>query len=310
MEPTQYLVTSFYLFQDLPGESLESFQQSLQTEGERRHIRGLILIGTEGINATVAGHPIELEDYKTFIKTLLSMPDLTFKDSYSAKPPFRRFKVKVRKEIVTLGTPDLVPEGSKKDGHISPAEWNKFMESADTIVLDTRNNYEIDLGKFKGAHDLSLEEFQQFPERLKNSQLPKDKRYLIYCTGGIRCEKAILEMRRQGYEEVYQLDGGIINYLKEYPNAGFEGECFVFDHRVAVDQNLEPSKKYRLCPHCGQPAFVEVTCRQCDRKEIICSSCYDEGDDLLTCSKNCAHHFSKGHQSRKPHWDELRKRGY
>ncbi|NJL25760.1 MAG: hypothetical protein HC902_11680 [Calothrix sp. SM1_5_4] len=126
-----------------------------------------------------------------------------------------------------------------------------------------------------------------------------DKKVLIYCTGGIRCEKAILAMHELGYKNVHQLGGGILNYLKEYPKGEFEGECFVFDYRVAVDQNLQPTRRYQLCPHCGQPANTEVSCTQCEAKSVICHHCIEERS-ITTCSKNCAHHAKIGSGSRNP----------
>jgi UPF0176 protein len=181
------------------------------------------------------------------------------------------------------------------------------MQDPEVVVLDTRNDYEVDIGKFKNARDFRTKEFQEFPESLKQSDIHPDQKVLIYCTGGIRCEKAILAMEEQGYKNVYQLDGGILNYLKEYPDGAFDGECFVFDYRVAVDSRLEPSQQYTLCPHCGQPAGGPVIqCEQCGRDEVICSSCTASGE--ATCSKNCSHHRKIGSKSRKVHLDELRKR--
>ena len=124
---------------------------------------------------------------------------------------------------------------------------------------------------------------------------------LIFCTGGIRCEKGILDLQKQGYENVYQLEGGILNYLAQYPNDEFSGECFVFDHRVAVDQNLKASKRYTLCPHCGQPAATEIKCKRCDHPEKICVSCSHEAFKGETCSKNCANQWKlhPGHKGNR-----------
>src|SRR5262249_18433563 len=154
--------------------------------------------------------------------------------------------------------------------------------------------------------DLNLQEFKEFPKKLKDAGIPKEKKVLIYCTGGIRCEKAILEMNRQGYQSVQQLQGGILNYLREFPQQDFEGECFVFDYRVAVDQGLAPTQAYLLCPHCGQPGKEKVVCSQCGRTETVCRNCLSRGQQ--TCSKNCAHHAEIGSNSRKTHRQELRKR--
>lgn len=267
-------------------------------------VRGLVLLGREGINFTISGSASGIEAFKAWLTTRMDLKNPTFKDSFAEKHPFHIFKVKIRKEIVTLGNPKLVPTGAQ-DGHISPSEWREKMQNG-AYVLDTRNDYEYEIGKFKGAHQLDIKEFHDFPARLRQLELPKDQEVLIYCTGGIRCEKAILEMREQGFERVYQLDGGILNYLKEFPNDAFEGECFVFDYRVAVDQELKPTATYRLCTHCGQPSKTEITCALCENKGVVCGHCIDKG--INTCSKNCAHHGRIGSASKRPHLQERLKR--
>jgi UPF0176 protein len=182
------------------------------------------------------------------------------------------------------------PDG--KNHHLSPAEWNRVMkEETDYVMIDTRNWYEHKIGTFKGALNPDIEKFTDFPEYIEAQGIEKDKKMLIYCTGGIRCEKGILELQKQGYDNVFQLDGGIINYMKEFPNDQFEGECFVFDHRVALDQNLAPSIKYGLCPHCGQPSEIKIECKRCDSEELICVDCGKEEFKKDTCSKNCAYQY-------------------
>jgi UPF0176 protein len=156
-----------------------------------------------------------------------------------------------------------------------------------------------------------MSEFTEFPDLVKNLNVEKSQPVLMYCTGGIRCEKASIEMKNQGFEHVYQLDGGILNYLEHFPNDEFEGECFVFDHRVALDQNLNPSEKYVLCHHCGQPARIQLfDCVQCGQKTVVCENCLDHNiQDLSirTCSKNCRHHYKMGHKTVKTHHDSKRK---
>lgn len=282
---------------------------ALETVARQTDLRGLVLMGAEGINATVSGTAEAIARCKEAVVAFLGVADFPFKDSVGPKHPFSVFKVKIKDEIVTLGRPGLMPEGPVNN-HLSPQEWHEAVQDPDTIVIDTRNDYEVEIGKFKSAIDFKLSEFNEFPERLREAGLNKDKRVLIYCTGGIRCEKAILAMNEQGFNKVHQLDGGILNYFKEYPAkdqpSTYEGECFVFDYRVAVDQRLEPTRQYGLCPHCGQPAKTRVTCTQCGRQETICSKCVQHGE--TTCSKNCSHHASIGSGSSKPHLQELRKR--
>ena len=230
---------------------------------------------------------------------------LNFKDSWSDKHSFHEMKVKIKKEIVSLNRPDLVP--CHKDFHLSPQKWHQMLKD-DVLVLDARNKYETAIGRFKKSIDPQLNEFNEFPKYLKDCPLPKDKKILMYCTGGIRCEKALVLAQEQGYKKVYQLDGGILSYLKSFPKGHFQGECFVFDYRVAIDSDLKPSKKYRLCPHCGEPGQKKIQCQQCGQEDIVCQSCLNQAPEFKTCSKNCAHHFKMGHTTRKPHPDGYRKR--
>ncbi|MBX3021196.1 MAG: hypothetical protein KF799_05910 [Bdellovibrionales bacterium] len=298
-------ITSCYRFTPLKLENLPILSQRLEDFAAHSGLRGLCLLGTEGINLTVSGATSVIAEFKGLLGEVLELNDLQFKDSTASKQPFLIFKVKVKDEIVTLGRPDLAPT-SPVNSHLSPAEWHQAVQDPEAVVIDTRNDYEVDIGKFKTAIDFRTKEFREFPEAVRNSGIAKDKKVLMYCTGGIRCEKAILAMQEQGYKNVFQLDGGILNYLKDFPRAEFEGECFVFDYRVSVDQDLAPTQKYLLCPHCGQPANIKIECGQCTTAATICPSCYKDG--TLTCSKNCAHHMSIGSASAKPHSQELAKR--
>lgn len=292
-----YYVTTFYSFLILTDPS--SVQKDLKQKADELNVKGLIILGTEGFNSTCAASSLEsFQSWKQFIRDYFKLPNLFFKDSESDKAPFRRFKVKIREEIVTTGIPEMMPpEG--KNHHLTPEEWNRVLkEEKDFVMIDTRNWYEYKIGTFKGALNPDIEKFTDFPEYIEQQGISKDKKMLIFCTGGIRCEKGILELQNQGYENVYQLEGGIINYIKEFPNDQFDGECFVFDHRVALDQNLKPSKKYGLCPHCGQPSEIKITCKRCDSKELICVDCAELEFKKDTCSKNCAHQY-KIHPEKK-----------
>ena len=289
-------VTTFYSFFSIPDRTLLDKKKQLLIYGEKHRIRGLILIGSEGINATLSGEESSLEDYKKKVKQLFNQ-DFQYKDSFSKKWNFKRFSVKIKKEIIKINkqTPCL-----KKKGHLSPEEWEEELRK-NPQILDIRNDYEIKIGRFKKSFDLNLKVFQDFSQKLKEISLKKDKKTIIYCTGGIRCEKAMQIMEEQGFKEVYQLEGGILNYLKHYPNSQFEEECFVFDRRVAVDQNLEPSKKYSLCPHCGQPANIKLECSHCKKPFLACKECLDKNPYAKTCSKNCSYHFKEGHICNKKH---------
>lgn len=284
------LIATFYHFQTLPSDQVESLGAEIERRGTEAGLRGLMIMATEGINATLSGEAQRLRSFIDEVAEFLNFPKMTVKESWTDEWPFRLFKVKLRPEIVTLGKPEVQPLQPQSPTHLSPDEWHRVMLEEDVIVLDTRNWYETRIGKFKGAVDPHLKEFHEFSDYVKNAELPKDKKILIYCTGGIRCEKAIVEMQNQGFDKIYQLDGGILNYMARYPEGQFEGECFVFDYRVAVDGHLQPTAKYKLCPHCGQPADVKLDCVRCDTETMICITC-NEIEHFHTCSKNCANHW-------------------
>lgn len=291
-------VSTFYKFQkDANPASTKSFLEDL---AKRTNAKGLMIIGSEGFNSTISTKSQEtLDQFKSEIKKYFNLTDLFFKDSTSEVNPFRRFKVKIREEIVTLGTPELAPYDLENNNfHLKPHEWDQAIEKDNPIIIDTRNWYETKIGTFKGAINPMTDQFTEFPEFMEKQKIAKDKKVLIFCTGGIRCEKGILELQRQGYKNVYQLYGGILNYLKESPNRNFEGECFVFDNRVAVDQSLNPSTQYKLCPHCGQPGKTEIQCKRCDSHQFICEDCSDLKWKQDTCSKNCAYQYEL-HPDRK-----------
>ncbi|MCI5064622.1 hypothetical protein MRY87_02730 [bacterium] len=282
-------VTTFYNFAPLTEEQLDRWEARFHEFSAATGLRGLIISSVEGLNSTVAGTDTAITELQALIRSIPGFENTVFKDSRALTNPFKRFKVKRRPEIVTLKRPDIAPKKTHHN-HLSPAEWERVLrEEDDFILIDTRNGYEVEVGKFKGALDPETHSFSEFQEFVEESGIPKEKKVLMYCTGGIRCEKAIFQMQESGYEKVYQLEGGILNYLKHYPNSMFEGECFVFDHRVAVDQDLLPSQTYRLCPHCGDPGSTPVTCPQCGKEAIVCSPC-KELRHGTTCSKNCAHH--------------------
>ncbi len=293
-----HYISTFYKFQKDPA--VAATKTFLEDLGAQTGTQGLIIIGEEGFNATVSARTAEnLERFKQGIRSFFKAPALFFKDSESEVSPFRRFKVKIRAEIVTLGEPELSPfDLDGKNQHLTPAEWNHVMKNEEPVIIDTRNWYETKIGTFKGAINPLTDQFTEFPKFMESQNISKDKKVLIFCTGGIRCEKGILELQKKGYKNVFQLYGGILNYLKEEPNDQFEGECFVFDHRVAVDQNLNASSQYKLCPHCGQPGKTPVECKRCDTHTFICENCAELEWKKSTCSKNCAYQYEL-HPERK-----------
>lgn len=286
-----FFISTFYHF--FPLGDLEQVKVHLKKIAEKTNTLGLMIIGSEGINSTVASSSEkDLANFKEELQKHFQIQINNFKDSGSKTPPFRRFSVKIREEIVTTGIPGRFPDPGVNH-HLSPEEWDYVLKNEkDFVMIDTRNWYEYKIGTFKGALNPDIEKFTEFPEYFESQSIPKDKKILIFCTGGIRCEKGILELQDKGYNNVFQLDGGIINYLKQKPNEEFEGECFVFDNRVALDQNLEASKKFKLCPHCGQPAEIKITCKRCDTEALVCDKCLELEWKKDTCSKNCAYQYS------------------
>ncbi len=277
-------VTAFYKFVPLSESEIDQIRQDLFDFGNDLDMGGLTIVGSEGVNGTVAGSASAIRKWKQKIEAIVG--EVTFKDSQADEQPFKRWFVKVRPEIVSLGDTQIVPDG--KNNHISPEEWDAMIDEGDVVILDTRNDYETEIGIFEGAVDPKLHCFQEFPEYVKTCDIPKDKKVLMYCTGGIRCEKASMEMQRQGYTNVFQLDGGILRYMAERPQKKWKGECFVFDHRVAVAQDLKPSRRYGLCPHCGDPGDQNIDCIQCKNPGVMCVRCL-ESMESPTCSKNCAY---------------------
>jgi UPF0176 protein len=281
---TEYAVTAFYKFLPLDADRLPQLRDNMEEWGKANGLIGLLIFAREGCNGTVAGAPETISQFKSFLTELLKTPDIDFKDSVSKRRPFRRLAVQLRREAVTAGREGAVDEAQRRA--LSPEEWHSLLESGeDVLLIDTRNAYETEIGKFRGAIDPQIEKFTEFKEFIEQAGLPKDKKVLIYCTGGIRCEKAIVDVMNAGYQDVFQLSGGILKYLEKFPNAHYEGECFVFDNRVAVRQDLTPSETYHLCPHCGQPGKEKISCLRCGDEGIICARCAEQSK--LTCSKDC-----------------------
>ena len=289
---------SFYKFFPIKKSVLLHLKKKLEEKALEQGVRGLFLLSEEGVNATVSSKTEALESFKSWLEEVFGQ-DFIWKDFECEEWNFKRFSLKIKKEIVSSWE-----EARKEDlsletnTHLSPKQWQKKIEEEEVQILDVRNHYETKLGKFKKAKVLDLDVFQDFPKKIKNSSLKKDKPTLIYCTGGIRCEKVVGTLKKEGFEEVYQLEGGILNYLKEFPNKDFEKECFVFDHRVAVGQDLKASKVYSLCPHCGDPAKKKVPCGFCEKEALVCETCLEKAFFYKSCSKNCSYHFRKGHKRR------------
>lgn len=247
-----HTVSALYHFADFPD--FKDWQEPLKMLGAEQGICGTILLASEGINGTIAGHAEGIAEIHRFIKSDLRFSNIQTKESISENKPFHRLKIKLKKEIVTLGVPGVSP--TKKVGtYVKPNDWNAIVDDPNIPVIDTRNAYECDIGTFKGALDPETESFREFPNYVaKNLDPSKNKKVAMFCTGGIRCEKASAYMLEQGFEEVYHLQGGILKYLEEVSpeDSRWEGDCFVFDHRVGVGHGLKESD-VEMCFGCRYP---------------------------------------------------------
>ncbi|MDZ4661399.1 MAG: rhodanese-like domain-containing protein [Pseudomonadota bacterium] len=288
-----FFVTSFYKFFAIEPKKLESLKTTWLNFCASLQIKGLFILSPEGINGTLSGP--DLENIKLFKSEISLKHGLTpeeFKDSTSDICPFRIMKVTLRAEACTLDIPNFEPKNHNPK-YLTPLEWDHMLNSSSAVCVDVRNWYENRLGMFENAIDLKIDEFTEFGEAFKKQNIPNSKDIMIYCTGGIRCEKATADLQKQGYNNIYQLKNGILNYLQELPHRKFKGECFLFDERVAVDQNLLPTKRYKFCPHCGQPAELVQSCRRCDSEFKICGDCETKGNLNELCSKHCAYQFDR-----------------
>ena len=274
-----YLTTAMYHFVSLPH--FESLREPLLQFCVARDIKGTLLLANEGINGTVAGPEksiLELLDYlKTDPLFENNFKSLGHKESWSDKHPFYRMKVKLKKEIVTLGVPGVSP--TKIVGkYVKPQDWNQIISDPEVVLIDTRNDYEYAIGTFKNAINPKTNTFREFPEYVKTHFDPKKhKKVAMFCTGGIRCEKASSYMMSEGFDEVYHLEGGILKYLEEVKpeNSLWQGECFVFDQRVAIKHGLEVGD-YDQCYACRYPLSIEDMKSDKYTPGISCPHCFDQ----------------------------------
>lgn len=219
-------------------ENLPELRIVLLNKCKELSLKGTILLSPEGINISLAGELANISAFKTYLWADSNFNDITFRESYSTMPPFKRLKVKLKKEIITLRRPEICPEIERAPA-ISPQQFKQWLDEGRKLtILDTRNTYEVEFGTFEGATKLNIEDFCEFPKAVEN--LDADKPVVMFCTGGVRCEKAGIHLLNKGFSEVYQLDGGILNYFALMGGAHYDGACFVFDERVALKPDLQP----------------------------------------------------------------------
>jgi len=270
----QFLVAALYHF--VSFDRFADFRQPLQAMCDDNQVKGTLLIAHEGINGTIAGPQEGIKAVLAFLRSQPEFANLEHKESWASSMPFLRMKVRLKKEIVTMGVENIDPN-RVVGTYVAPQDWNALISDPDTLVIDTRNDYETAIGTFRGAIDPKTKSFRDFPDWVKNNTgLHNKPKIAMYCTGGIRCEKATAFMKEQGFEEVYHLKGGILKYLEEMPQEQslWDGACFVFDDRVSVTHGLQEGE-HTLCHACRQPLTPEDLTSPHHEEGVSCVHCHD-----------------------------------
>ncbi|MDX2423256.1 MAG: rhodanese-related sulfurtransferase [Amphritea sp.] len=275
---SQTIVCAMYKFVVL--EDFEALREPLHNVMLNNDVRGTLLLAREGINGTVAGSRAGIDALLSWLQNDPRLADIGYKESIDDSNPFHRTKVKLKKEIVTMGVDGIDPKRIVGT-YVKPDEWNALISDPEVTLVDTRNDYEVQVGTFKGAINPNTNTFREFPDYVKEQLDPqKNKKVAMFCTGGIRCEKSTAYLKEQGFDEVYHLEGGILKYLEEVPQeqSMWEGECFVFDNRVTVNHQLEKGS-YDQCHACRLPLTEEQMQSEQYQAGISCPNCYDSLSD-------------------------------
>lgn len=269
------VVAALYRFTRL--DDFEALRGPLLALMQVHDVRGTLLLAREGINGTVSGLRHDIDALLAWLRADARFEGMEYKESLVNEHPFPRTKVKLKKEIVTMGVENLDPNRDR-GAYLEPAQWNEVIADPETLVIDTRNDYEYQVGTFEGAVNPNTTTFREFPDYVKRHLDPaRHKRVAMFCTGGIRCEKSTAYLKAQGFDEVYHLKGGILNYLEQTPQARslWRGECFVFDERVTVDHRLRPGG-YDQCHACRRPISEQDKASPRYRKGVSCPHCHDQ----------------------------------
>jgi UPF0176 protein len=275
---TSYVVAALYRF--APLTHLPAMKTALQKVCDDNNVCGTLLLAKEGVNGTIAGTRAGINAVLKTLRRYPGLEELEHKESRATEAPFYRMKVRIKKEIVTMGVPEADPNEIVGE-YVAPKDWNDIISDPNTIVIDTRNDYEVKIGTFKNAVDPHTDNFSQFPDYVKEHFDPKkNKKVAMFCTGGIRCEKASAYMKNLGFENVYHLKGGILKYLEEVPEKDslWQGECFVFDQRVAVTHGLKEGT-HILCPSCRGPVSPADVKSKKYIEGVACPACFDALSD-------------------------------
>ncbi len=269
-----FVVAALYKFVSLTD--LPNWQENLRVLCEKVGVKGTLLVAEEGLNGTIAGSREGIDAVLTGLRAHPEFADLEHKESFAETNPFIKLKVKIKAEIVPLGVPGIDP--NRLTGtYVDPENWNALISSSDVLVLDTRNDYEVAIGTFEKAVDPKTHAFRNFPDFVeKNLDPSKQKKVAMFCTGGIRCEKASAFLLSKGFSEVFHLKGGILKYLEKVPEEKslWNGECFVFDKRVAVDHKLQKGE-YEFCPGCRGPVSAQDRTSPKYISDLCCPNCHD-----------------------------------
>ena len=271
-------VAAFYHFAKL--DDFAEYKNLLLDKCNSLDLLGTILLANEGINGTISGSASAISDILGFIRSDERLKNLIHKESYAEEPPFLRMKVKLKSEIVAMGVNNINPSNITGT-YVKPEDWNDLISDPDVIVIDTRNNYEVEIGTFSDAINPGTNSFRELPKWIKKNQaMFRRKKVAMFCTGGIRCEKSTNFLLNEGVKDVYHLKGGILKYLEEVPekNSKWNGECFVFDSRVSVKHGLEEGI-YNLCYACRMPLAPDDFKKEEFEKGVSCHLCIDSNDD-------------------------------
>ena len=269
------VVCALYKFVTL--DNYQELRSPLHNEMERLELRGTLLLANEGINGTVAGTEQGVKNLLAWLKTDSRLSEIDYKLSFTDEMPFNRTKVKLKKEIVTMGIEGIDPK-QVVGTYVDPLDWNALISDPEVLLIDTRNDYEYSVGTFKNALNPNTESFREFPDYIQNNLDPKQhKKVAMFCTGGIRCEKSTAYLKEQGFESVYHLKGGILKYLEVVPETQtlWQGECFVFDDRVTVNHKLEKGQ-YDQCNACRLPITEAEKSSPHYEQGVSCPHCYDK----------------------------------
>ena len=276
-----FLTAALYKFVELPD--FAELQAPLLACCEAHGIKGTLLLASEGINGTIAGPPEAVHAVLSYLRRDPRLAALEHKEAWSAQVPFYRMKVRLKREIVTLGIPDVHP-ALMAGQYVKPQDWNQLLQDPDVVLVDTRNDYEVSIGSFEGAINPATRSFSELPgwverEMLEGGKLApmdgKKPRVAMFCTGGIRCEKSTALLRSKGFEQVYHLEGGILKYLETVPEAQsrWQGECFVFDERVSVGHGLNAGH-FTLCRSCREPLNEQDRASALYELGVSCAHCH------------------------------------